>query len=205
MAVTLTTKLEAVNVILSVMAEQPVTALSENADADSAETILDEVSRRVQSSGWRFNTITEDYTADGSGIVTLPTNTAKFDWPRSCPLDPDLVIRVNSGAVEVYDVLNNTGTFTVGKVFKDCTVVQLLDFDELPESMRQYVMISAARQQQDRTIGSSGRARFTRQDEVEAMSLLKRDEAQTGDYNIFDSHVPNIIRRRRPPLNYYTY
>ena len=197
--VVLTTKLEAVNVILDVMGLAPVASLGFNQDATYAETTLDEVNRRVQSKGWYFNTVTEDLTADGAGTITLPTNVARFDWPRTDVKDPDLVMRVNtvSGVMEAYDVLNNTFTLTANKVFKDCRLVQLLEFDEIPEAARQYIMIVAGRTEQDRAVSSPARARFSREDEFRAMIEMRREEMKAGDHSVFDSSVPyNIIRRR---------
>lgn len=197
MAVIPTTKLEAVNVILDVLSEQPVTSLGENQDATNAESRLDEINKRVQSKGWKFNTVQEDFTTDGAGVLTLPTNTAKFDWPRTSFEDPDLVVREIGGVLRGYDVKNNTATLALNKTFKNCSLVQLLDFIELPESARQFIMISAARTFQDRTVGSTTRARFTREDELRAEADLKREHATSGDYNILNgSLVSRAIRGR---------
>ena len=59
MAMTTTTKLMAVNTILSTVGEAPVNNLTAvTADVRIAESVLDEVSREVQSAGWHFNTET---------------------------------------------------------------------------------------------------------------------------------------------------
>ena len=51
-----TTKLEAVNTMLSAIGEAPVTALNLGlVEADIAETILESVSKEVQSQGYSFN------------------------------------------------------------------------------------------------------------------------------------------------------
>ena len=205
MVVLPTTKLEAVNVMLDVITESAVTALGENPDATNAETLLDEISRRVQSKGWTFNTVTMDLTADGSGFVVLPINTMRFDWHRSHCDDPDLVYRqlTGGGDIQAYDRTDNTNVFTVGRVFKDAVIIQAQEFDQLPESARQFIMISAARTFQDRSIGASARARFTREDELRAEADLKREEAQSGDYTIFQTGIPRNIRRRNSYFNRY--
>mgnify|MGYP001400660828 CR=1 FL=1 len=57
MALTATTKLEAVNLMLSTIGEAPVNSLTSGlVDAELAETILASVSKAVQSEGWNFNT-----------------------------------------------------------------------------------------------------------------------------------------------------
>jgi hypothetical protein len=57
MALTPTTKLEAVNVCLTNIGEAPVASLTGlQVDAQVASSIIDEVSREVQSNGWHWNT-----------------------------------------------------------------------------------------------------------------------------------------------------
>ena len=57
-----TTELEAVNIMLSTIGEAPVNNLDSGlVDAETAETILKNVSRDVQSHGWNFNS-EPDYT-----------------------------------------------------------------------------------------------------------------------------------------------
>ena len=80
-----TTKLEAVNSMLSTIGEAPVNSLTSGlVDAETAETILNEVSRSVQAHGWNFNS-EPDYTvaADTSGNVVLPTEIIRADLANS--------------------------------------------------------------------------------------------------------------------------
>uniref|UniRef100_UPI0040473467 hypothetical protein n=1 Tax=Shewanella sp. TaxID=50422 RepID=UPI0040473467 len=52
-----TSKLDAVNTMLSSIGEAPVSSLSSGLiEAEIAETILDTIDREVQSMGWHFNT-----------------------------------------------------------------------------------------------------------------------------------------------------
>lgn len=83
-------------------------------------------------------------------------------------------------------------------------LIRALEFDQLPETARQYIMISAARKFQARKMSSGVRERFSQEEEARALALLKREESQNGDYNIFDTFIPNVTRRRNPPL-YRTY
>ena len=58
MALAKTTKLEAINTMLSNVGEAPVNSLTGSLtnDVQLAQNILDEISREVQSAGWHFNT-----------------------------------------------------------------------------------------------------------------------------------------------------
>ena len=60
MTTTVTSKLEAINVMLTAIGESPVNTItsSTTTDVSIAIQILDNVSREVQSVGWHFNTDT---------------------------------------------------------------------------------------------------------------------------------------------------
>ena len=71
-ATTLTSELEAVNIMLEACDEAPVTSLVQSGiyPLDRAKGILSETSRVVQSLGWRFNTEYEfPLTRDEAGAV----------------------------------------------------------------------------------------------------------------------------------------
>jgi hypothetical protein len=68
------------------------------------------------------------------------------------------------------------------------TVIYLLPFVELPEAVRRYVTIKAARVFQDRMVGSQKHHAFTRQDEMRALALMKEFEMDTADYSIFGNY-----------------
>ena len=68
------------------------------------------------------------------------------------------------------------------------TVVSLLDFENIPEQARRYITIRASRIFHDRTLGANALHRFSRQDELVALSILKQSEASVADHSIFNSH-----------------
>ena len=86
MALALTTKLEAINTLLSNVGEAPVNSLSGSLTSDVrlAQNILDEVSRDVQSAGWHFNTEKEVPLAPNSeNQVELSDGVARVDLEGS--------------------------------------------------------------------------------------------------------------------------
>lgn len=176
-----TTELEAVNTILSVIGESPISSLSEGAavaDAVTAQSTLSEVNRAVQSKGWHFNT-EKDFELTpvvGTGYITVPSNTLRVDSSGD-----DFGVDVVQRGSRLYDRKNHTYAFT--KSIKTDLVV-LLPFDELPETARHYITIKAARVFQSRTVGSDALFQFTVVDERDALAALKRAEGITGDYNI---------------------
>jgi hypothetical protein len=177
-----TTKLEAVNIMLSTIGEQPVNSLSSGlVDAELAETILSSTSRSVQSEGWHFNReFKMSFTANTAGEVILPSNVLRADATLSYD-SKDLVQRGS----KMYDKKNHT--FNIGETV-DLDVVVELQFEDLPEVAKRYITIRAGRIFQDRVVGSDTLHGFTREDEAGALFSLKEFEADTEDFNIMDSY-----------------
>ena len=196
MALALTTKLEAINTMLSNVGEAPVNSLtgSLTADVRLAQNILDEVSREVQSTGWHFNTEKEVPLAPNStNEIELSDGVARVDLEgEHVDVDFDVVVRGN----KLYNRKKRTYTFTETKKY---TVTYMLDWDQLPESARRYIMIRSARIYQDRLIGSEKLSAFSRSDEQSALFSLRDYEMETADYSLFDNwDVARIIDRGSP-------
>lgn len=192
--VTPTTELEAVNLLLDVIGEAPISNLENSAvvDAVKARAVLSEVSRATQQKGWHFNTEI-DYelvpTVYEKEII-LPGNCLRVDTTKA-QRDFDVVQRGN----RLYDRKNHTYKFD--RSLKVDMVI-LLPFEELPEVARYYISIRAARVFQARTVGSEALYQFNAQDETLALNDLKRAEGITGDYNMFSGSwsVAKILHRR---------
>lgn len=189
-----TTELEAVNTILAVIGESPISSLQEGAavaDAVTARSTLSEVCRAVQSRGWHFNT-DKDVTltpAAYTNEIIVPLNCLRVDTTEEYK-DNDVAHR----GTKLYDRRKQTYQFTTSvKV----DMVVLLPFEELPETARHYITIKAARVFQSRTVGSDALFQFTAVDERDALAALKRAEGITGDYNILtgNSTVYRVLNR----------
>jgi hypothetical protein len=180
-----TSELEAINTILSVIGESPISTLSDIssvADAVTAQSILSEVSRQVQTKGWHFNT-EKDFELSPEAFskeITIPTNALRVDTSGGSR-ETDVVQRGN----RLYN--RTTHTFQFAESLK-CEIVVLLPFEDLPQAARHYVTIKAARVFQSRTVGSDALYQFTSIDERDALLDLKRNEGITGDYNILTSN-----------------
>lgn len=184
-----TSELEAVNTILSVIGESPISSLQEGAavaDAVLAQSTLSEVSRQVQTKGWHFNV--------DKGIKLLPTNSGEIILPANClrvdSVADDFGVDVAQRGNRLYNRTTHTFTFD-GEITVDMVV--LLPFDELPQAARHYVTIKAARVFQARTVGSDALFQFSSVDERDALLDLKRAEGVTGDYNILTGN-PTVFR-----------
>ncbi|QFP93680.1 tail tubular protein [Ralstonia phage P-PSG-11] len=178
--VTPTTEIEAVNLMLDVIGESPISSLENSAvvDAVKAKSVLSEVSRAVQTKGWHFNTEKEFElvpTVFDKEII-VPANVLRIDT-----VYPDNGIDAVHRGNRLYDRRKHTYQFD--KSVKVDMVVNL-QFEELPESARRYIAIRAARVFQTRMVGSEGLYQFTAGDEADARADLKRAEGITGDHNI---------------------
>lgn len=196
MALTTTTKLQAVNTMLATIGSAPVNSLAgaNSADVAMALQTLDEVSLSVQSRGWHFNTEEDKELPPDpvTGEIVIGNSVVLCDVDGSW--DVDVVVR----GTRLYDRKNKTYVFANTLKAK---VVSALDWDDLPQAARAYVMIRAARIFQDRVVGSEKHHTFTLRDEIMAMSNLKRYEGETADHTIFDNYdVYRVIDRQYPNL-----
>lgn len=179
-----TTILSAVNSMLSTIGEAPVNTLSSGlVDAETAEMVLNEVSRDVQSLGWNFNS-ERNYkvAADSDGNVVLPTEIVRADSVSKYRLAENEYVQRGK---KMYDKVQHT--FNIGKALT-LNVVVLLAFDQLPEVARRYITVKASRLFQERVVGSDTLSTMNRADEDQAFLALKEMEGDNGDYNIFDDY-----------------
>lgn len=193
MALGLTTELDAINTMLSVIGEAPVNSVENTGvvDAAMARQILTETLRQVQARGWHWNTdpgVTLTPTFPLPGDVYVPANTMRVD-----PVDVSMDY-VQRGT-RLWDRRNHTFKFSSPVVVD---IVRLLPFDDLPQVARDYIMIRAARIFQDRVVGSETLSGFNDKDETRAYAQLRNAEAETGDYNVLSGSwaAARILDRR---------
>jgi len=191
----LSTKLDAVNVMLSIIGEAAVNSLSSGLlDAEMAETILDNITRSVQSTGWSFNEeIGYTLSPDSKGHLNLPANCVRVDLSQTESKYRNSTFDYVQRGSKLYDKINHT------YVISDTVVVDmivLLDFEELPEAARRFITIRASRSFQERVVGSDTLSSLTADDENTAWLDLLHAESDVNDHNIFDdSSVSRVVNR----------
>jgi hypothetical protein len=180
---TLTTQLEAVNVMLGHIGEAPVDSIASPSSlpisAATAVTILDEVSREIQSDGWYFNTEFDvTLSPDVSGNIVLANDVVEADAV-------DHTLNIAQRGSKLYDRKNNTLVFT-----KDVKVnlTRLLNWDDLPEAARRYITIRASRILQGRIVGSRELEGLILRDELLAKARLEDYDHNTSDRTVFDNY-----------------
>tara|TARA_R100000458_G_scaffold18234_1_gene15810 strand:- start:13682 stop:14317 length:636 start_codon:yes stop_codon:yes gene_type:complete len=185
-----TTKLKAVNTLLSVIGEAPVNQLTAplTGDVSLAESVIDEISTEVQGHGWSWNSrIYDSIPLDANGESTLGSNTLAVRFnPLSYP-SQRLVLRgtrLYDRIKSTYDLRDSLSVAMTGSTSNlIAEVVEELDWDNIPETGRRYIVIKAARVFSNRAVTSSSIESYTADDEERALQLLKRTEDMAQNYN----------------------
>lgn len=186
-------ELDAVNIILASIGATPISTLTAitAADATMAVNTLNEISRSVQSKGWRFNTETS--------FRLLPTTPSKEIFvPGNCvrieAVEQDTYRDIVQRGNRLYDRSAQAFEFAQAVTVE---MVLLLPFSDIPETARRYITTRAARVLQERSIGSEVLFKFNTLDEQEAHRDFRRGEGLTANYNILSgsSSVSRTLNR----------
>ena len=136
------TKIDAINRMLRYIGELPipnditVDELPEGHEAVQARVILDETIREEQEEGWWFNKFTITYPPSASGYITIPSNVTSL---KATSATANYVKNGN----DLYDVTQQT------KIFTDPVELDVrleIEFADLPDVFRTYVVLQAAKQ-----------------------------------------------------------
>lgn len=184
----MTTKLEAINLMLSCIGHNSVNSLEgvKSAFITTAENVLDSETRLVQLQSYDFNT-EENYplTPDVDGIIKLPKNVVRIAYPQN------YLNRYTIRNGKLYDKLDHT--FVIKQQLK-ADVVFALDFEELPEVVRYYIAISAAYKFTKRELGSQAVCVYTQEDVMEAKRAFIESELDLGNYSLISEFYTREIK-----------
>lgn len=183
-----TTKLDAVNTMLSCIKHAPLNTLEGTLSsfAVSAISLLDSELMRVQLKGYDFNS-EDNYPLqpDVNGIIKIPDNMLKIEIPQE--YRNQYVVKDS----KLYDKYNHT--FHIPHTLK-VSVVWGLEFNELPEVVKRYVTMHAAYKFAKRELGSQTVSVYTQQDLMEAEADLLNHELELGNYSIIPEYYTREIR-----------
>ena len=173
-------ELEAVNMLLAAVGEAAVSSLetATTVDVTQAKNLLSNINREVQQKGWHFNTEWDVVLSlDYDSRIPLGTTILSIYSPSKMT-----TIRGREGSPFLYDLDNNTFTWTAS--VNDAVTITLLDFEDIPQTARQYITTKAARIFQEEIIGQVSAETVNRQEEVEAYADLLDDEGERSGYNV---------------------
>jgi hypothetical protein len=173
-------ELEAVNMLLAAVGEAAVSSLetATTVDVTQAKNLLSNINREVQQKGWHFNTEWDVVLSlDSDSRIPLGTTVLSIYSPTKMT-----TIRGREGSPFLYDLDNNTFTWTAS--INDAVTITLLDFEDIPQTARQYITTKAARIFQEEIIGQVSAEAVNRQEETEAYADLLDDEGERSGYNV---------------------
>lgn len=172
-----TSKLTAVNRILSNVGQSPVTVLdSGNPLVEMAELILDEVTSAIQSEGWVFNTeYCFPFLPDANKEIIIPDDVLSLD---AKPTGSTFLVQRRG---KLYNKDTHSYQF---EDEQELDVVWLFDFIDMPECFREYATIRAANVFAGRSVGSQEAVSFGQREEIMARSTCIEYDTQQGDYNM---------------------
>lgn len=180
---TRTTLLEAVNVLLTNIGEQPVDSLNNQQvlDARIAEQTLLELHKEGQLRGWSWNSETAyPFKKDAATKeIVVPSNVVRFS-PDPYMYARRFVLR----GQKVYDTYVRSTKLEddITEVIAD--VVWVLSWDDVPEAFNRWTTIRAARVFSDRVLTNDALFKYTAKDEADAKVELERVELETQQNNI---------------------
>ena len=173
-------ELQAVNMLLAAIGESAVSSLetATTVDVTQAKNLLSNINREVQQKGWHFNTEWDVILSlDSDSRIPLGTSILSIYSPTKLT-----TIRGREGSSFLYDLDNNT--FTWETSINDAVTITLLDFEDIPQTARQYITSKAARIFQEEIIGQISAESINRQEEVEAYADLMDDEGERSGFNV---------------------
>lgn len=190
------TELEAVNQMMLAIGEPPVNSLEmEGGDEDQlseaglALSVLKSISRHVQAEGLHCNTVEnyELHPENEDKTIPVPANALSV---RSLDRDTDVIVHKG----KLYTKTGFKKKFTKPVT---CEIVFMLDFEDLPEYVRQYITIRAARIFQKRMLGSGQLHDMTEEEEIQARVNMRSREVENEQHNALDGYRGTVNRYRR--------
>ena len=174
------TELDSVNILLAAVGEAAVSSLetATTVDVSQAKNLISNINREVQQKGWHFNTEWDVVLSlDSDSRIPLGTSVLSVYSPTKLT-----TIRGREGSPFLYDLDNNTFIWTTA--INDAVTITLLDFEDIPQTARQYITTKAARVFQEEIIGQVSAETVNRQEEAEAYADLLDDEGERSGFNV---------------------
>ena len=204
-----TSLLDAVNICLENVGEQPVDTLDNEQiqDARVAQRTCLEVHKEGQTKGWSWNTeYSYPFSRDAAtGYIKVPAEVVGFSVNRY-----QYNGRFQLRGQKVYDLLKRTYILDEQITEIAADVIWLLAWDDVPEAYNRWATVRAARIFSDRTLGSEQLFKYTAKDEADAQAELERIELEQEQSNMltganaFPTYQPSAGLMSRRVANGYS-
>lgn len=184
----MTTKLEAINIMLSCIGHNPINTLEgvKSAFITTAENLLDTETKRLQLQSYDFNT--EDnhlLIPDVDGYIKIPENVVSIAYPQ------DYLNRYTVRKGKLYDKVEHS--FKIKQPLR-VSITFALKFEELPEVVRYYITLLSAYKFTKRQLGSQAICVYTQEDVQEAKQAFLESELDLGNYSLIPEFYTREIK-----------
>lgn len=185
-------EIEAINILLSAIGASPVVKIEnpQNVDAINARSALLQAVREIQLERWYFN-VEDNFPLvpdEHFHEIIIPSNIINIDYIGRFAERPQYAIR----GQRLYDLSRHTYKFET-TIYAN--VHLSLEFDELPETAKQYAVTRAARKFQETMLGDPNLRTWTSGDEAMARAKLLDEElrARKSYFGLFAKDDPSVI------------
>ena len=195
------TRLDAVNSLLLAVGEMPIATLDDALPSDAVLALrcLNDATVNVLLEGFYFNTDENvELAPNAYGEILLPEDVISVDTdPRVSSAEVDVVMREN----KLYDKKNNTFIFEKPVVV---TLVRGYDFDDIPATIRQYIIGFAKASFVAAVLGDTALVQNLTAEAQRLRAICVADDIRQADKNILStrgnsrigySSVHRILRR----------
>ena len=185
------TKLEAINEMLLLAGETPVTSLDGSAGVDTsiAEQILDQKTMDAQARGLANNLTIRTITADTQGVLYLPANVMSAELLDAVESNRDDVTlsRVTtrgweSGAAYFYNLTDDTKFFTSNTDYQAEVILQV-DWEDMDTPVQKDITTQASRQYQMLSQGDGAVDNYLAQLELFYGAKARGADTRSKGYN----------------------
>jgi hypothetical protein len=170
------TELEVVNDILRAAGDSPVNSINSTHPAVTAiRTQVNRTVQKLQRRGFWFNTEHGHEFQPANNRITLPNDVSSI-----VPEDPNVVMR----GTALYDRKRNTYSFEVP--VKVISLIRVLEFDQLPEAMKEAVKYAAAVEYVRDTLGDQQLIADLKVLAQDSMLAVLNDNLEAEQLNAFN-------------------
>lgn len=174
--------LDVVNACLATMGERPLVSLSSpHRFLEAAKQALNKSRRFQLSKGWWFNSETNTLSPQSdSGYIILGNDVLNV---KPAAADAQYVVRGR----KLYD--RSIGTYVIGKALVGAEVIRDLEFEDIPESVAQYIAAEAVLQFQVDFDGDSDKKRRLQEDRDKARIEANADATRYSQANFIEQNL----------------
>ena len=181
-----TDQLTAVNKILSMIGQAPVSQATLDSDPQPPDvaaivSLIDEFDLAVQEQGWGWNEETATLTPEVDSTILVPEDVINVHRDKEKEVNTNPMVR---GSI-LFDRKNRTTLFSNPV---EVILVKRLAFTDLPEAVRKYIIIRAGRAFVSSFDNSEIIWQYSKDQENEARDRLTEDVIDSNDYGLGNSY-----------------